>query len=35
MTPGPGYWWNTNLTQTIFANPQDERIENYVTGRFG
>ncbi|WP_208029567.1 hypothetical protein [Rhabdothermincola sediminis] len=24
-----------DLTQTIFANPQDERIENYVTGRFG
>ena len=24
-----------DLTETIFANPSDERTENYVTGRFG
>ena len=22
-------------TENIFSNPQDERTENYVTGRFG
>lgn len=25
----------TDLTDTIFSNPADERTENYITGRFG